>query len=668
VLGVRESAETPLQEALKERLREGRILLLLDNFEQVMAAGPLISGFLSAAPNLKVMVTTRQLLHLYGEYNFPVHQMTVPAPAQLPSLTAHELSQYEAVRLFAERAAAARHGLRLTEENARSIAHICILLDGLPLGIELAASLTRDLSPEEVKSRLAGMSGMMSMLAGGPHDVPPRQQALRSAIEWSYNLLDGKEAAIFRCVSAFVGGFTTQAASVVYEKVGDSGNASDVEEVATTPSTDEQIKDTFATLLALCDKSLLYREGIGGEERFWMLETLREYAEGQLVASGEEDVVRGSHAHYYLAMVKQLEPLLLRGEGQAEGLERLEREHGNLLAALGYLLRFAPQLALRMSGAMWPFWEMRGHISEWQAWIERVLREAPTTTTRAHADALHAAGRLSTLQGDYLRARARYGESLAIRRGVDDKPGVASSLNNLGILSMEGGDYPGALGFYRESLHLRRELGDRSGVAALLNNMANILLAQGNYPEARLMHEESLAIRKELGNPYGVASSLQNLGIVAMYESDYGSATRFLEESLVIRTELGYKHGIASLLSNLGQVDYHRHDYESAIKRLEESLSLYLQLDDNQSVAECLITMGDIAAQQGDAERAARLFGAADAQMRSMGFKLLAPEQAEYERNLQNARVQLGEERWIAAWAEGKTMSSYVAASYALEL
>jgi predicted ATPase/transcriptional regulator with XRE-family HTH domain/Tfp pilus assembly protein PilF len=652
-LSIEEKAGASHLGSLREYLRDREMLLIADNFEQAISAAPILADLLRAAPGVKALVTSRELLRLYGEHSFPVAPLALPDASVLHPLSySNEVMEYEAITLFVERAVASKADFNLTTQSARAVVEICTRLDGLPLAIELAAAQVSTLTPQEI---VAHLNAALDLLVGGPNDAPTRQQTLRAAIEWSYSLLSAGEQALFRRVSVCEGGCTLAVASVLYDLT-DVGAAGTLAGAGISEA-------TLAILSSLVARSLLYQEAAHGETRFKMLETLREYARERLVESGEADAVRREHAHYYLALVEEAVPHL-RGAQQQAQLDRLEREYLNIRAALSWTVRSGGhrgddaasdvEVGLRMAGALWQFWEIRGYISEGRAWLTRILELAASEDTAWRAGALHAAGRLGFLQGDFAGARDYFESSLAIRRELGDKAGIAVSLNNLGILSLDLGDYVEARRFYGESLEIRRELGDKYGVAALLNNLANVVMAQGDYEEASALHKESLEIRQELGNEYGIASSLHNLGTLAMYRGDYAPARNTLLESLRIREKLGDKRDIGGLRHTLGQVSYYAGDHEEARKQQIEALSLFAEFDDKQGIAECFISLAEGAVIRGQAAEAAYLFGAANALARTIGFQLFAPDREEYERRLSEARSQLEPGAWAAQWKRGR--------------
>ncbi|HYN89336.1 MAG TPA: BTAD domain-containing putative transcriptional regulator, partial [Ardenticatenaceae bacterium] len=474
-LDVRPSGARPLQESLADFLRARRLLLLLDNFEQIVAAAPLLSELLDAAPHLKLLVTSREILHLYGEWEFSVPPLAVPDPRQMPAGgdgLVRLLRDNEAARLFVERAWAANPGFTLNETNARAVAELCIRLEGLPLAIELAAARSKLFGPQALLARLAGR---LDLLAGA-RDLPARQRTLRGAIQWSYDLLDPAEKLLFACLAVFVGGCTLEAAEQVASyrlKVEGFPSTPEPSTSNLQPSTDPstfnlQPSAILNGIASLVDKSLLRREeSSDGEPRFGMLETIREFALERLGDRGaaEVEALRWEHARYYLGLAEVAEPEIdhLTGADPGAWLARLEVEHDNLRAALDWSLvgggEDSAQLGLRLAGALRRFWIFRGFVREGRERLVALLaHQGAFARSTARAKALRAAGELAFLQGEYGAARTLVEEGLALSRELGDKSGIARSLASLEGLRWQQG-YAGEDSLNEEALALYRELG-----------------------------------------------------------------------------------------------------------------------------------------------------------------------------------------------------------------
>lgn len=657
-LGLRESAGQSVIEALMAALGARNVLLVLDNFEQVSAAGPLVARLLAACAGLKTLVTSRAVLRLRGE-----HQMTVP-PLALPAPDACESAEqalgYEAVRLFVARAREARPSFALTEANAPLVAEICRRLDGLPLALELAAARTRLLPPAALLARL---ERRLPLLTGGARDLPARHQTLRATVDWSYALLAAGEQTLFRRLAVFSGGCALEAA----EAVCDAAGTLDL--------------DALDGLDALARHSLiLVGEGMEGAPRVRLLETLREYAQEQLAAWGEAEATRRAHALYYLDLGEAAEPEL-KGERQAAWLQRLEEEHDNLRAALAWAREAAtapvtptgsassaPRVAgnapdqtalppqahtdqaadartdqapqahtdqathvdqaqradqadmmeraevgLRLAGALWNFWIVRGHLSEGRQWLDEMLALAPhdgdadNTWLRWRARALNGAGLLAWRQGDVTRMTALSEQSLALYRRLDDQVGIAAVLGNLGCMADEQGDYARAAALLEENLAARRALGAPVPIAIALGNLAVTLYNQGERERARALFDEGLALHRQLGDTRGVAMTLGNLGEMARDEGDLVRAAALIEASLALHRDLGDRRGIATALHELAEIALALGDAPRAAALGQESLDSFRALGDRRGAAEALRALGEMAREQGDATRATAL-------------------------------------------------------------
>jgi predicted ATPase/transcriptional regulator with XRE-family HTH domain len=672
-LGVKEAAGRTMLESLKNYLRDRQLLLVLDNFEQVAEAAPMMSELLVAAPQLKMLVTSRAVLHLYGEQQFIVPPLGLPDTGHLPA--PGDLARYEAVRLFVERARLVKPDFDIAGDDAqaRAVVEICHRLDGLPLAIELAAARINILAPVAMLPRLGSR---LKLLVAGAQDLPPRQQTLRNAIGWSYDLLDKNEKTLFRRLSIFVGGHTLDAVEAVCS----------LEDDPSAGSGQALQANILECIESLVDKSLVLQyDGPDGEPWLSMLETIHEFARELLEESGEYEQLRERHAAYYVELAEEAEPQLA-GVRQAQWLERLEDEHDNLRAALRWARGEAggsaagsesgdAETALRLAGALWRFWLVRGHYSEGREQLMAALamddgRQVRSSVVRRpsskRAKSLIGAGILAWRQNDYEAARSLSEESLTIYRDLGDKRGIAQSLNNMGNVAHSRGDYPSALAYFRESLAARRELGDKRGIADSLNNLALVVDEQGEYESALSLYEESLSIYRELGDKRGTANSLNNLALVAWERGDHGRARSLLEESVSMYKELGDRRGIANALNNLGLVAWEQGDYPGARTLYEEGLARYRDLEDRQGIADCLEGLARVAGSQSTPARAAQLWGAAEALRETIGIGIPPGDVAEYERNVSAARAMLDEAGWEAAWAAGRDMPPEQAIAYAL--
>jgi len=710
----------PLDQAV-EALSRQPSLLVLDNFEHLAGEGALVlRTLLQRVPTLTCLVTSRQTLDLSGEAEFFVAPLPTPSGEGTPE----GLMTCDSVQLFVDRAQAARPDFQVTPANARAVSALCDRLEGIPLALELAGARAQVLTPAQM---LGQLEHRFEFLVTRKRDVPDRHRTLRAAVDWSYQSLTPELQRFFRQLSVFRGGWTVEAAAAVCEE----------------PKALECLEQLRECSLILLDEGAEE----AGEVRFRLLETLREYGEKQLTEE-EANALGQRHAECYLELAEKADAQD-RGPQAKEWLDRLEREHDNLRAALAWLQE-APGVAqtqLRLARALLHFWNFRGYLSEGRAHLDEALRRPDATAaTKARAGALSGASGLAGRQGDFAAARAlaeeglsisreleeasevaaclaklggvamvlgRYAaakamleEALGIWRGLGDRPGVASALNNLGMLAWYEGDHAASRPLYQEALGMYREEGDRSNAATCLANLGDEALTRGDYAAAKGMYEESLALFREVGHGQAVSSSRVNLGYLALAEGDNASAAALLEEALTSARELGELGTVANCLRDLGVVARHQGDFARARALGEEALAMSRRLGDRLAIAACLLTLactadglGDHAtarallreagdayrelgsrtnipeyleatasfcAADGEADRAARLFGAAQALREKMGIPLEPSDRAEYERTVAAARAALGDEAFAAAWAEGRAMSWQEAMVYAL--
>ena len=514
-LGILETTRASALDQLVDFLARRELLLLLDNFEHLVAAAPVLADLLMVCPDLKVLVTSRAVLRLRGEREYAVPPLSLPTHRDGGDV--HRLETSEAVALFVERARSARPDFELTSDNAQAVAEICSRLDGLPLAIELAAARSRLLPPEAMLSR---MSSRLELLTGGPRDLPDRQRTLRNALDWDYDLLGRWEQIGFRRLAVFAGGFTLDAA----EKV--------------VPSEDEPHLDVFGVVESLLTKSLLRQvtEDAGVEPRFAMLKTIREYGLDRLRTAREEDHVRRRHALYFLAFARRCASHF-RGPDQVRWLDALEREHDNLRAALLWAGTADAELLLELCGALAGYWEIRSYLSEGRRWLTQALQHDADVPPPLEADAFDAAGVLD--RTDFDRATALYEESLEIRRRIGDRRGVAETLNNLGVIADRHDDWDRAAGLYEQSLELFKVFGDKQGEARVLMNLGEARLEQGDHAAAYDLLRESLQICWEIGSRWDVADLLELMGAASVARGDAPQGARLLGAGRALRDVLG---------------------------------------------------------------------------------------------------------------------------------
>lgn len=628
-LGVNETSSQPLVSRLKDFLRNKQLLLVLDNFEHVLAAAPLVAEVLISCPRLKVLVTSRAALGLRGEQHFPLSPLLLPNLTELPAQ--ESLVDFPSVALFVARAKAVNPNFDLTAENAPTVATICVRLDGLPLAIELAAAWSKLLSPQELLNQL---DRSPDLLRDGPQDLPPRQRSLRAAIRWSYELLSPKEQALLVGLSIFAGGCTLAAAEAILAPAqfeADSGSGQRV---------GLQRRDILAGLASLLNKSLILQERQpDNQTRYTMLETIREYAREQSSVTPDSERLRQRHAAYYLTWAEAAEPEL-RGPNQQRYLKHFEAEHNNLRLALRWSLDHQDvETALRLGGALWRFWALSSQLTEGRKWLVEALAQSRTVETvemptssvlAARASALNGAGYLAHAQGDPTAAQILCEESLNVWQGLGaaGESGLVSTLHNLGLVAQDQGEYDLARDRHQACLTLSQQLGDRVGVYISLFNLAEIAMAQGDYERAENLHNESLKLKRAQKDTWSITFSLTSLARLALRQHDQSRAKELYQESLKLRYQLDYTQGIAASLAGLA----------------------------------------GLAGTMGHPRRAARLFGTAEKLLEETGATLPPQAHEYYAQHLEATRSQLDEATFADLWAKGQSLSLEQAISEALEI
>jgi predicted ATPase/class 3 adenylate cyclase len=647
-LGVREIGEQPLDESLKDYLHERRLLLLLDNFEQVLGAAPTVTELLTAAPGLKVLATSRAPLGLYGEHELPVPPLSMPDLKLQPPL--ERLTQYEAVGLFVERARAVKPDFKVTNESAPAVAEICVRLDGLPLAIELAAARIKMLPPKAMLQRL---SSRLKLLTGGARDLPERQRTLRATIEWSFALLNEGEQVLFGRLAVFSGGRTLEAIEAICDAEGDLP------------------MEVFDGVSSLLDKSLLRQEeGPNGEPRFVMLETVHEFAREKLKESAEAEEINRAHAQYFLTLAEEANPEL-KGANQLEWLERLEAEHDNMRAALTWALkRKEVEVALRLGGALWWFWSMRGYHSEGRRWLEEALAMDGRVSPEVRAMALAGVGELAFDQGDLDRAKEACQEGLELLEHEEGREAREAKLNLLvwlGFVAWVREEYERAKQLFEEGLALSRERSDTWWLATFLLYVAIVPHYLGDYERATELTEESMDLFRDQGDKHSLAYCLNNLAMMVYSQGDLGRAAQLTEEAVALFRELGARGDVALGLYNLGWIALLQDDLGRAADIYKESLTLAWDTGMNHIVQGDLEGFACLAAVRGETERAARLWGAVQALHETKGIPRDTDFLAEAGARISAVRSGMGEEAWEEAWRKGRAMTLDEAVSYALE-
>jgi predicted ATPase/transcriptional regulator with XRE-family HTH domain len=631
VLGQKEAEGQSLAEVLRWHLRERRLLLVLDNCEHVAEAMLEVSSLLGACPALKVLATSRAALRLRGEHEYLVPPLGVPPAAILKAHsgsgsipTPERLMAYPAMALFVARARATRPDFALTAANAPAVAAICARLDGLPLAIELAAARIKLLPPPAM---LAQLEHGLGMLTGGPRDLAERQQAIQSTIAWSENLLSAEERVPFRRLAVFAGGCTLETA----------------QSVCAAPEGAAPVQlDMLQGLSALVNQSLVQQREEGGEARFSMLRVIREYARERLEVSGETEALRRAHAACMVALAERAEPELI-GPEQGAWLNRLEREHDNLRAALEWATeRSEAETGLRLVGALGRFWLARGHLREGRSWVEALLRlpatpevgsglqgadTVPAVPARVRARALIAGGALAIRQADSAAAVLWMEEGAALARVAGDPRTTITAVNALGLLvRLTGGDWERSASYFEESLALSRQLGDQWAIVVALGNLGDVFARRGHLEQATAAFAEALALARLAGDPGVTHLCLLNLGWVMRLRGEPAQA--------------------------------------EALQR--EGLQLAADLDDPRRCAEALELLAATAGVEGHGARAARLLGAAMAARETIGAPQPAEDRADLEQAVAGARAALGEAAWAVALAAGLALPLEAAVAEAL--
>jgi predicted ATPase/DNA-binding CsgD family transcriptional regulator len=604
VFDIGEAGSGSLVENLKYYLRDKRLLLVLDNYEQIIETAPLVSDLLSTAPGLKVLVTSRQVLQVYGEQEYLVPPLSVPDLGRLIGFDT--LSRYEAVELFCQRAQAVKPGFALSEGNVNAVAEICVRLDGLPLAIELAAARSKLLSAEVIRSRL---ESRLETLTSGARDLPTRLQTLRGTIDWSYDLLDEGEKVLLARLSVFQGGRSIEAAEAIC-----------------APGLSIPVMEGLESLL---NKSLLYQEGgPEGEPRFMMLETIHEYAREKLGKSGEADTLQRKHAAYFAGLAERAETRLT-GPEQNYWFECLRSDHDNLRTALAFALKSGEcELGLRIVGALRDFWNYDGYVVEGLAWIERTMESAKDASPARRAKALNAAGWLSFVQGEYEVGKLYNNRALALYQELGDEVNSAWALLFLGAHSSGSlSEVKDGIALIEQALASFRTYDDNPGIMWALNQIGESERLNCDYDQAGKAYKECLTYCRQSDDRLREAYALGNLGTVAQYEGDYERAESRIKKGLVLIMDLNTKYPLPVFLG---------------------------------------ILSGPIAS-RGNPERAAQLLGASDTHLKSMGLGLKPSDQPDIDRYEAAVREQLGKEAFKSAWEMGQAMSLEQAIAFALE-
>jgi predicted ATPase/transcriptional regulator with XRE-family HTH domain len=646
VIGLREEPQGSVIDMLSDYLREKQILLILDNCEHLLdACAQFADQLLKLCPRLKILATSREPLGILGEAMYPVPSLELPEMQML----LEKIRDCESVRLFEERAQLAQINFSLTIDNVSAVAKICTHLDGIPLAIELAAARIRTFSAEQIAARL---DESFSLLTTGNRAALPRHQTLKSAIDWSYDLLSATEQTIFQRLCVFVNGWTLESAKSI---------CSDA----------KIIPDLVLGLLTqLINKSIVITQEEQGKSRYRMLETVRQYAQEKLLASGEAETYYDAHLNFFLKLAEEAEPHL-KGAEQVQWINRLEEELDNMRLALDRAISIDTnqEAALKLGSALWRFWQRSMRASEGRTYLARLLNQAskgdPSEST-AYARALTAACALAYFQSDYESAQAFRQRALDLFRKLDDTNGVADSLHGLGNIALSQGHYESARSMYEECLAIRQKLGQRESLSGTLGNLGLIAYNVGDYITAHSLEMESYDIFQEFGNKAGICFTLNMLGYIARRQGDLQAARRYHEESIACYHQAADQWGLANALNGLAEVALAEGDLSAASSLCRESLNLYRESGAKEGIVYCFETMATIAIIRKLSNKSAALFSAAAALRNTIGLPLAPIDLIQYEQNMLTLHEQLDDMAFKRAWKEGLMMSLDQMIEYAL--
>jgi predicted ATPase len=668
-LDVRSDGEQSPADALAAWLANREILLLLDNFEQIIEGATHVARLLASAPGLRVIVTSREALHIRAERQFPVDLLPVPAPELDGDLDA--IAATPSVQLFVERATAVAPRFGLNIGNVNDVAAICRQVEGLPLAIELAAARIGQLSPAAL---LAKLTHRLDLLTGGARDLPDRQQTLRATISWSYDLLSEDDRARFRALAVFSGGFDLPAASAVTSE----------------PDLDRMRDD----IESLAGKHLLNRQLRGDDVRFTMLESVRTFALESLIEAGEEPAARTRHGGWFHRWVAASPELR-----DPASLDRLEIEHNNLRAAIAWAdASGEAAITLELAGALARFWQFRGYVTEGRQHLERALSSTPDLPSPARLRALSEAGTLANANGDYAAALARFEVALAMAETLGDQPAISAALNSIGGVVLADGDTGRAESFFARSLEVAEAAGDRKRTGVAISNLGAVAHFRGDLAAARTHYETALAISRELNDTFNIALATGNLLILlAPFPESHAEAIAYGQESLHRYDELGdhqgkgyaydglgtiaeaqgdapaargwYEQslaqfraaedpsGIAKAIGGLGSVALLTGDRYGAAQLLRESLRSYLELEERDAVANLLDILAEIALAEGAAEIAARLLGTTDRLRQELDVTIPAQMAGRRQTTESDTRDRLGAAQFRAEQETGARLA-----------
>lgn len=652
VFGVSEGPGRPIREALKDYLREKELLLVLDNFEQVMPVASLVKELLTAGLRVKALVTSRELLRITGEREYPIPLMRIPDPQQLPPLD--EMIQYEAVQLFIDRAQAVKADFAVNEENAPAVAEICCRLDGLPLAIELTAARVRLLTPQKMLSQL---NNQLKFLTSSMRDLPERQQTLRAAVDWSFDLLTPQEQTLFRRLAVFSGGATLEAIEAVCNADG--------------------AVDVFSGIESLVDKSLLQQRERDGEPRFTMLGVIREYAQEKLAEAGELGSVNERMLDFYIPYGEKTDALFYSG-GDWGWLEQVDTEIDNLRAVLDWGLEQDPYRAMTLASNLAGFWAYHGHLTEGRSRLEATWArlvalpeaegDAGQSRQAALTHALNSMGLTALLQGDIHAARKTLEGSEERWRRSGDRRGLAMALALLGLVDFLLDDTQAAQVALDESIDIARALGNSNILCASLSYLGIVIFRlSGDFSAARAAFEEGVRLSRELGDKQRLADTLLNYGRIAYLAGEYGIARRQFQESMTLFEEIANVQFMNMSRSGLAEVTWREGDTDRAISLYQETLIVWRGLGNRGAVARILECLAFAIAQRAragegdqpvmDFSKAAQLLGAAETMRTDSDAPMTGDEHAEYEREVAALRGDMDKESFEESWETGRKLT-----------
>lgn len=680
-VGITDSSASDLAEHLAAWLGPGQHLFLIDNFEQVAEASPVLTDLLQRCPGLKLLVTSRVSLGVSGERDYPLGPM--PLPVATDRVGPAELLGYPAVKLFVDRASEVKPDFALTVENAADVLAICQRLDGIPLAIELASARIKVLTPATLLARLANR---LRVLTSGPRNLPARQQTMRDTIAWSYGLLRQDEQSVFRVLSVFAGGFELDALESVLQQMMD----------ASGPVDDDRLLDQMSDLV---HHSLVRRTDSGQDEpRFDLFQTIQEFAAKQLEAAGETGATQRAHVEWVISLVERAEPELT-GPHQVASFDRLSVEHDNIRAALAFAIQVRDaDLGQRIGRRLWRFWSVRGHLTEGRRWLDQLLALSPEAMTSARAWCLRSLGALAEDQGDYDLAVTLNGTALAAARELGDLRLAAEATNGIANSAHDRGNYDEAARLHTEALALYEQVGNQRGVASchaalatvnyyrgdleaaetgyaraiellegvgderarlmMLANLGAIISARGDYERARGIYEQSVAALRASGDENILANSLTNLANANMMLGELAKALELSLQALEIVERLGIKRTIGYVRTSIGRILREMGDNTAATGYLVDALTVLRERGDQAATAEVLGSLADMAHTLGDPALGARLFGAAHAIRQAIGTSHQELAVEDYERIVRQMREAAGNEVFDAAWASGEAAAT----------